>query len=158
MTSISCLAISFRIQWGSPQRIPRSRCALDIDDFVDLFGLPAGNHQVRLALVDQNTQELPGASTISNFNVQQPPTGELQLQPVLSGLNFPVGLSLAPDGRIFYSERLTGAIRVINPSWVLDPTPFCPIPISVSTSGEQGLLGLTLDPSFSSSNEAGARV
>ncbi|HEV8326524.1 MAG TPA: PQQ-dependent sugar dehydrogenase [Nitrospiraceae bacterium] len=114
----------------------------------DLFALPAGPHQVRLALVDQNNQELPGASTTHNFNVQQPPTGALQLQPVLSGLNFPVGLSLAPDGRIFYNERLTGKIRIINPSWQPDPTPFCQI--LVSTSGEQGLLGLTLDPNFAS--------
>jgi glucose/arabinose dehydrogenase len=114
----------------------------------DLFALSAGSHQVRLALVDQNNQELPGASTIHNFNVQQPPTGALQLQPVLSGLNFPVGLSLAPDGRIFFNERLTGKIRIINSPWQLDPTPFCQI--SVSTSGEQGLLGLTLDPNFAS--------
>ena len=111
-----------------------------------LFGLAAGAHQVRLALVDQNNQELPGASTTHNFKVQNPPTGDRQLQSVLSGLNFPVGLSLAPDGRIFYNERLTGAIRIINPSWELDPTPFCQI--AVSTSGEQGLLGLTLDPDF----------
>jgi glucose/arabinose dehydrogenase len=116
----------------------------------DLFALSAGPHQVRLALVDQNNQELLGASTTHNFNVQQPPTGALQLQPVLSSLNFPVGLSLAPDGRIFYNERLTGKIRIINSPWQLDSTPFCQI--SVSTSGEQGLLGLTLDPNFSSNH------
>jgi glucose/arabinose dehydrogenase len=115
----------------------------------DLFGLPAGAHQVRLALVDQNNQDLQGASTTNNFNVQQPPTGDLQLQPVLSGLNFPVGLSRAPDGRIFYSERLTGAIRIINPGWLLDPTLFCQTP-PVLTNGELGLLGLTLDPNFAS--------
>lgn len=114
----------------------------------DLFGLAAGSHQVRLALVDATNAELPGASTTHNFNVQQPPSGDLQLQPMLSGLNFPVGLSLAPDGHIFYSERLTGAIRIINPGWQLDPIPFCQI--SVAISGEQGLLGLTLDPNFSS--------
>ena len=123
------------VHWASPNSF-------------DLFALPAGNHQVRLALVDQSNQELPGVSTIDNFTVQQPPVGELQLQPVLSSLNFPVGLSLAPDGRIFYNERLTGAIRIINPGWQLDPTPFCQI--SVFTSGELGLLGLTLDPNFAS--------
>ena len=119
----------------------------------DLFGLAAGAHLVRLALADQNNQELPGASTAQNYTVQQPPTGDLQLQPVLSSLDFPVGLSPAPDGRIFYSERLTGAIRIIKPGWPQDPpTLFCQI--SVSTSGEQGLLGLTLDPNFSPSNES----
>lgn len=108
----------------------------------DLFGLAAGPHSVRLALVDGAEV----ASTTENFTVQQPPSGDLQLQLVFSGLNFPVGLSLAPDGRIFYNERVTGAVRIINPTWQLDPTPFCQI--SVSINGEQGLLGLTLDPNF----------
>ena len=114
----------------------------------DLFGLAAGSHQVRLALVDASNAELAGSSTMHNFTVQQPPSGDLQLESVISGLNFPVGLSLAPDGRVFYSERLTGAIRIINPGWNLDPTPFCQV--SVAVNGEQGLLGLTLDPNFSS--------
>jgi len=116
----------------------------------DLFALAAGPHQVGLVLVDAGNSPLPNAeaSITYNFTVQQPPTGELQLQSVLSGLSFPVGLSLAPDGRIFYNERLTGAIRIINPGWQLDSTPFCQI--SVEISGEQGLLGLTLDPNFAS--------
>ena len=115
----------------------------------DLFGLAAGLHQVRLVLVDASNTELTnaGAATTQNFTVQQPPVGDLQLQSVLGGLDFPVGLSLAPDGRIFYSERLTGRIRIINPSWQLDPNA-C-VQISVSAGGEQGLLGLTLDPEFS---------
>jgi glucose/arabinose dehydrogenase len=116
----------------------------------DLFALPAGPHQVRLALVDQNNQELPGASTTFNFTVLSPPVGDLLLQSVLGGLNVPVGLSLAPDGRIFYNELRSGKIRIINPSWQLDPTPFCQI--SISALGEQGLLGLTLDPNFSSNH------
>ena len=116
----------------------------------DLFGLAAGPHQIRLVLVDENNQALAnvGASTTQDFTVQQPPTGELQLQPVLEGLAFPVGLSLAPDGRIFYNELEAGRIRIINPSWKLSLTPFCQIPVAV-LGGEQGLLGLTLDPNFS---------
>ena len=120
----------------------------------DLFGLAAGAHQVRLVLVDASNTELTnaGAATTHNFTVQQPPTGDLQLQRVLGSINFPVGLSLAPepDGRIFYNERLTGRIRIINPSWQLDPNACVQIPVAVS--GEQGLLGLTLDPNFSSNH------
>jgi len=119
----------------------------------DLFGLAAGLHQVRLALVDASNTELTnaGAATTQNFTVQQPPVGDLQLESVLGGLDFPVGLSLAPDGRIFYNERLTGKIRIINQGWQLDPSVFCTV--SVVTSGEQGLLGLTLDPNFTSNNQ-----
>jgi glucose/arabinose dehydrogenase len=114
----------------------------------DVFGLPSTAHTVRLALADQNHNELANteATKILNFSVNQPPIGDLQLQPVLTGLNFPVGLALAPDGRVFFNERLTGKIRIINPQWQLVSTQFCQIPIA--TSGEQGLLGLALDPDF----------
>ena len=114
----------------------------------DIFGLSSVAHQVRFVLADANHNELanPDATKTLNFTVSTPPTGDLQLQTVLTGLNFPVGLSLAPDGRVFFNERLTGKIRIINQQWQLVNTPFCQL--SVATSGEQGLLGLTLDPNF----------
>lgn len=114
----------------------------------DIFGLPSTAHAVRLALADQNDNKLANseATKTLNFSVNQPPTGDLQLQSVLSGLNFPVGLALAPDGRVFFNERLTGKVRIINQQWQLVPTQFCQI--TIATSGEQGLLGLTLDPDF----------
>jgi glucose/arabinose dehydrogenase len=114
----------------------------------DIFGLPSTAHTVRLVLADQNHNELSNseATKTLSFSVSQPPTGDLQLQSVISGLNFPVGMTLAPDGRVFFNERLTGKIRIINPQWQLVPTQFCQI--TIATSGEQGLLGLTLDPDF----------
>lgn len=114
----------------------------------DIFGLPSTAHTVRLVLADLNHNELANseATITRNFSISQPPTGDLQLQSVLSGLNFPVGMALTPDGRVFFNERLTGRIRLINPQWQLVPTPFCQI--TIATNGEQGLLGLTLDPDF----------
>ena len=114
----------------------------------DIFGLPSTTHTVRLVLADQNHNELANseATKTLNFSVSQPPTGDLQLQSVISGLNFPVGMVLAPDGRVFFNERLTGKIRIINPQWQLVPTQFCQI--TIATNGEQGLLGLVLDPDF----------
>jgi hypothetical protein len=114
----------------------------------DIFGLPSTAHTVRFVLADLNHNELLNteATKTLNFTVSQPPTVDLQLQPVISSLNFPVGMVLAPDGRVFFNERLTGAIRIINPQWQLVNQPFCQL--TVATSGEQGLLGLTLDPNF----------
>lgn len=114
----------------------------------DIFGLSSAAHQVRLVLANANHTELtnPEATKTLNFSVSQPPSGDLQLQSVLSNLNFPVGMALAPDGRVFFNERLTGAIRIINQQWQLVNTPFCQL--SVLTNSEQGLLGLTLDPNF----------
>jgi aldose sugar dehydrogenase len=116
----------------------------------DIFGLSSGSHQVRLILANSNHSELTNLESTKtlNFTVSQPPSSDLQLQlpAIISGLNFPVGMSLAPDGRVFFNERLTGAIRIINPQWQLVNQPFCQL--TVATSGEQGLLGLTLDPDF----------
>ncbi|MEP6958015.1 MAG: hypothetical protein ABI980_04740 [Nitrospirota bacterium] len=83
----------------------------------DIFGLPSTAHSVRLVLADQTDHELANteATKTLNVSVSQPPTGDLRLESVIPGLDFPVGLSLAPDGRLFYNERLTGRVRIITP-------------------------------------------
>ncbi len=70
---------------------------------------------------------------------------------VLTGLNFPVSLDFAPDGRIFYNEKDSGSIRIIEPNGTLLPAPFATVN-PVFNTGEAGLLGIALDPSFSSNN------
>jgi glucose/arabinose dehydrogenase len=67
----------------------------------------------------------------------------------LAGLNFPVSLRFAPDGRIFYTEKDTGNIRIIQQNGTLVPTPFATIS-PLFTDGESGLLGIALDPAFPS--------
>jgi len=64
----------------------------------------------------------------------------------MGGLNWPIALAFSPDGRIFFAERLTGQIRVIENDFLL-PAPFYTLP-NTATAGERGLLGLTLDPGF----------
>src|SRR5467141_398822 len=70
------------------------------------------------------------------------------IDPYLSGLNVPIALGFASDGRIFFNERNTGSIRIIENGSLL-PTPFITLP-NTDTSGERGLLGLALDPAFPS--------
>lgn len=53
-------------------------------------------------------------------------------------------MGLAPDGRIFVCQQ-GGALRVIKNGTLLT-TPF--ITLSVDSSGERGLLGVTFDPDF----------
>jgi glucose/arabinose dehydrogenase len=116
-----------------------------------LFGLTAAPHSVRLALVDASNSEV--AFTTHDFTVQQPPSGELHLQSVLDGVSFPSAIAQASDGRVFFNERLAGNVRVVNTAggtWQLDPTPFCPTLSIDSSGGEKGLLGLALDPDFTS--------
>ncbi len=66
-------------------------------------------------------------------------------QPVATGLAFPTNLAFAPDGRIFFTEKETGNVRIIQDGRVL-PAPF--VHLSVEGSAERGLLGIALDPQF----------
>lgn len=73
------------------------------------------------------------------------PTGNLALETVHEGLNTPVALSFAPDGRIFYNELQAGSVRIIKDGSVL-PAPF--VALDVVGRNEMGLLGIALDPNF----------
>ena len=64
-----------------------------------------------------------------------------------AGLAGPTAMDLAPDGRIFVAEQ-GGSLRVIDNTGHLLPTPF--VTLAVDSSGERGLIGVTLDPSFAS--------
>jgi glucose/arabinose dehydrogenase len=70
----------------------------------------------------------------------------IRVETYVPGANFPVTLAFAADGRLFYTELQTGNIRVVLPGGQLVATPFASVP--VATTGEQGLLGLALDPAF----------
>lgn len=76
------------------------------------------------------------------------PTAEAAgiLQTYMTGLDWPVAMAFALDGRIFFAERLTGEIRIILDG-TLSSSPFYHLPNTVSTA-EDGLLGLALAPGF----------
>jgi glucose/arabinose dehydrogenase len=58
----------------------------------------------------------------------------------------PTAMAFAPDGRLFVCLQ-NGQLRIIK-NGVLLATPF--VSLSVDSSGERGLLGVTFDPNFSS--------
>lgn len=63
---------------------------------------------------------------------------------VAGGLTNPTAMDLAPDGRIFVAEQ-GGKLRVIKNGQLLT-TAF--VSLTVNSSGERGLLGVTFDPNF----------
>ncbi len=68
---------------------------------------------------------------------------------VLNSLNFPVAMVFLPDGRLLFTEKNTGQIRVVQ-GGVLRPQPYLTVP--VNSSGERGLLGITMDPDFATNS------
>ena len=63
-----------------------------------------------------------------------------------SGLTNPTAMAFAPDGRLFVCEQ-GGQLRVIKNGALL-AGPF--LTVTVDSSGERGLLGITFDPNFAS--------
>ncbi|MBU0638815.1 MAG: PQQ-dependent sugar dehydrogenase, partial [Planctomycetes bacterium] len=57
----------------------------------------------------------------------------------------PAGLAFAADGRVFYTEKETGRIRVIADGTLLEH-PFASVPVNYA--GDRGLLGIALHPNF----------
>jgi glucose/arabinose dehydrogenase len=67
-------------------------------------------------------------------------------QTVIGGLAYPAGFTFFPDGRILFGERFTGRIRIYNPTAGTTST-FFTVP-NLTTTGEQGLLGLAVAPRY----------
>jgi glucose/arabinose dehydrogenase len=77
---------------------------------------------------------------------------------VVSGLTLPTSMAFAPDGRLFITERGTGAggtgrVRIVK-NGVLLSTPFVSLQTDNSNVGanERGVLGLAIDPDFASNH------
>ena len=71
------------------------------------------------------------------------PTGFTETQ-VAGNLASPTAMAFAPDGRLFVCQQ-GGQLRVVKNGALL-PTPF--LTLTVSSSGERGLLGVAFDPNF----------
>jgi glucose/arabinose dehydrogenase len=71
------------------------------------------------------------------------------VQLVAAGLQAPWAIDLAPDGRLFVTER-TGRVRIVQlgPGGGLRADPWATVPASSTNDAEKGLLGLAVDPDF----------
>jgi glucose/arabinose dehydrogenase len=82
-------------------------------------------------------------TSTANLFSQTYPAGFSQSNTV-TGLSNPTAMAFAPDGRVFICQQ-GGSLRVVKEGALL-PTPF--ISLTVSSSGERGLLGVAFDPDF----------
>ena len=82
----------------------------------------------------------------SSLSAQNLPSNFYQ-NDIATGLTNPTTFAFAPDGRIFLAEQ-TGRLRVIKND-VLLTTPFVTLnPLNVDAAGERGLIGVAIDPDF----------
>ncbi|MEO1288806.1 MAG: PQQ-dependent sugar dehydrogenase [Chloroflexota bacterium] len=64
--------------------------------------------------------------------------------------NFPVGMVFTPDGRLFYNEKTTGNVRVINADGMQQIEPV--INLETDALQERGMLGIAISPNFEEDN------
>src|SRR5688500_3128901 len=67
------------------------------------------------------------------------------VETLLTNMDKPIAMAFDPDGRLFYTEKNTGNVRLFA-NGVLQPTPV--IRFVVASRGEKGLLGIAIDPNF----------
>ncbi|WP_158564241.1 ThuA domain-containing protein [Jiangella anatolica] len=65
--------------------------------------------------------------------------------PLDQNTSAPFAIDVAPDGRVFFTELVRGQIRVYDPATQTTSTA---ITVPVYSGGEDGLLGIALDPDF----------
>ena len=70
------------------------------------------------------------------------------VQLIAAGLEVPWAVALAPDGRLFVTER-PGRVRIVRlGGGGLQPQPWASVPARANPDAERGLLGIALDPDF----------
>jgi glucose/arabinose dehydrogenase len=74
-----------------------------------------------------------------------PLAAQPSIEPVARDLAFPTNMAFAPDGRILFTEKETGNVRIIQDGRLLSQ-PFIHLP--VDGGAERGLLGIALPPDF----------
>src|SRR3954469_11128661 len=77
------------------------------------------------------------------------PTGFTETQ-LAAGLTSPTALDIAPDGRVVFADQ-SGHVRVIENNQ-LQTTPFADLSSQTDGSGERGMLGIALDPDFTTNH------
>jgi len=85
-------------------------------------------------------------ASIGIVAAQEEEAGQTYVVEEVIAANFPVGMAFAPDGRLFFNEKVTGNVRVLLPDGTLFPAPIVTLPTDALQ--ERGMLGIALSPDF----------
>ncbi|HEY6567994.1 MAG TPA: PQQ-dependent sugar dehydrogenase [Actinomycetota bacterium] len=99
-------------------------------------------------MLSEFVRSLVTVSAVMFVGASGTPRGEAstaQPQPFAEDLAFPTNMAFSPDGRLFFTEKDTGNVRIVQDGALL-PTPFATLP--VVPDAERGLLGIAIDPRF----------
>lgn len=130
----------------APKRIPLSLLLLAIATFA---GAMVNGCSPPEATQDGRTTETsaPPSSPRTSDPGDRSEAGvdDLASETVVSGLEFPAKMAVAPDGTIFYNELRNGRVRIIRAGKLVN-RPFARI--KIVQMAETGLIGITLHPDY----------
>ncbi len=109
------------------------------------FANPLPTPKFTLTPADQITpQPIIPQDVLRQIEPEEPPANA-EVEILVDNLNGPVDFAFVPDGRLFFTEKATGNVRVVIDRQVL-PDPVLTMP--VNSLGEQGMLGIAIDPNY----------
>ncbi len=119
-------------------------------------GYPKGNRPAALAMLAWMAKGLglafaPSARAQSQLGCGEPKETDFVKTTVMTGLNEPLEMEFAPDGRIYLIEKVTGKLFIRNPATNSTVTA-ATFDVSIAGNHADGLLGLELDPAFASNH------
>jgi glucose/arabinose dehydrogenase len=118
---------------------------------LDSSAYPAGQHVLRARASDGAGNLSTWASALVQLGGSATqPSGFTRNESWVTGLVNATAFAQAPDGRLFIAQQ-GGALRVVKNGALL-ATPFVTVP--VDSSGERGLIGVALHPTFASNGWA----
>jgi glucose/arabinose dehydrogenase len=112
---------------------------------LDASVYPSGQHVIRVRASDTSGNVSAWSSaTVSFGGAVTQPAGFTRNESWVTALTNATAFAQAPDGRLFVAEQ-GGTLRVVKNGALL-ATPF--VSIAVDSSGERGLIGVALSPTF----------
>lgn len=139
-------AITFNFQWTAPNYNTNTTMYVG-----------ANSTNGRLDLLGDGIATATHSLRVTNGTVSPPvdppvEPAQIKLERYTEGLQQPVSIANAGDGRLFVLER-AGRIRIVDPGGSLRTEPFLDITSRVdSSAGEMGLLGLAFHPRYATNN------
>ena len=115
---------------------------------VDTTQYASGQHVLRVRALDgAGNASAWSSATVSFGGSRTQPAGFTRNSSWITGLSSATAIAQAPDGRMFVTQQ-GGALRVVTAGGSLVSTPATML--TVDSSGERGLLGVAVHPSFAS--------
>src|SRR2546423_10928158 len=98
----------------------------------------------------QSLQAAPSRGVRTPTDGTEPLPPGAAIETLLANLDHPVDMAFDPQGRLFFTEKVSGNVRLYQ-NGVLQASPVITYSVD-GTCSERGLLGIAVDPAFSANH------